>query len=228
MVRRTVERLFFAAFIIAIVGFIWWLHKVHGFSIETWKQWAIYYKTVVNNHYILAVCTYIISYALIVVSGVPLFIPATLLAGYLFGWWLGLLYAVIAANLGAVCSFLLVRYLLNHWCKDKYTQQLERFKKRMAKQSYAYMLSLHLAMIFPYAVINTLAALSDISLLTFLWTTVLGSLPFIAFNVFAGQQLHLMMTTPRAVPGFIWFLMVVLALLIVLPVSVRTYQSESP
>jgi len=208
-----------------LIFLLFYVRSSHFFSLATWQKYAYYFQEIVYQHYGLSVLFYIVGYAIIVVTGVPLFIPVTLIAGYLFGVWRGLLYAVISANAGAIASFLITRYLLHRFLAQRYAQRLIRFKQRMAKEGYAYLLSLHLAMIFPYVVINTVAALSDIPLFTFFWTTLLGSFPFIFINVLAGRQLQLM-TTTRVVPPYVWLFLIILAFCIILPVIMRNRLSR--
>ena len=49
--------------------------------------------------------------------------------GFLFGTFLGALYANIGATLGALVAFLLVRYSLGAAIQERYAQELMRFNQ---------------------------------------------------------------------------------------------------
>ena len=70
-----------------------------------------------------------------------------------------------------------------------YGNRIVTFKKQMDVHGVNYILMLHFVTVVPYFVINTLAALSDISLVTFVWATIVGSIPIISVYAFAGRQL---------------------------------------
>lgn len=205
------------------VGVSMYLYMSGGLSLESLQQYGLYYRQVVDAHYYTSVTFYLISYALVVVTGIPLFLPFTLLGGYLFGLFWGTIYVVIAANVGAVGSFLLMRYVFYSLVAHRYADRLARFKQQVSKQGYAYMLTIHLAMVFPYIVINTLAALSGLPLFTFIWTTMVGSFPLIFLYVFAGQQLQYMSSLKQVIPSYVWPVLGIILLLVVGLVIIRSH-----
>jgi len=212
-----------AVLTLAAVLFFYLYHR-QSFSFKAWQYYACVYRHFVAEYYVIAVSIYLLGVVAVVLSGLPLFIPLTLIGGYLFGLIRGTLFVVIAANVGAIASFLMVRYLLSDMFASRYHVQLARFKQRIAHSGATYMLTLHLAMVFPYIVINTLAALSGLPLYTFVWTTLVGSLPFIVLTVLAGQQLQIMTSTQRVISPYVWgfFLLVALVLIVVTIVRNRT------
>jgi uncharacterized membrane protein YdjX (TVP38/TMEM64 family) len=225
--NKNVRLAFFSLLVLLLVIIISTVWIGQNPTAADWRSYAVQYQNTINDHYVFSVICYIIGYALIVVTGVPLFVPAMLIAGYLFGGFYGLLYAVIAANVGAISSFLLVRWLFHSLLISRYEEKLAVFKQKMTKYSCFYMLFLHLSMIFPYALINTLAALSDVPLVTFIWTTIVGSFPFIAFNVFAGAQLQHMAHSPQAgVSGLLLLCGAIIIGMFLIPVVVRLCRRE--
>lgn len=207
----------------ALVLFFY-LYYRQSFSLQAWQYYACVYRHFAAEYYILAVSVYMFGVGITVLSGLPLFIPLTLIGGYLFGLVCGTFFVVIAANLGAIISFLIVRYLLSGTLTTRYHAQLATFKERVAHSGPTYMLTLHLSMVFPYIIINSLAALSGVPLYTFVWTTAVGSLPFIVLTVLAGQQLQLMTAEQRVISPYVWgfFLFLAFVLIIVTVVRNRT------
>jgi uncharacterized membrane protein YdjX (TVP38/TMEM64 family) len=146
-------------------------------------------RNFVAAHYIRAVFYYMFSYTIMTVLGFPIAIPMTLLGGFLFGFWFGGIFALVSSVLGALIFFLLVRNWFADLIKTYYQQRLQEFNERIGSEGvFGYMVSLHLVAVVPYVIINTLAALANISVRIFLLATVLGATPVIFIYSFAGAQ----------------------------------------
>jgi uncharacterized membrane protein YdjX (TVP38/TMEM64 family) len=204
-----------AGCLLAAVLFIYMWHTYPTQSLSSWRYYACVYRQTVQAHFLVSAVIFTLVYAATVLSGIPLFFPLTLAAGYLFCFVPGIILVVIGANTGAIASFLLARTVLRHTLERRYKDQLILFKQRIEHSHYAYMLTLHLMMVFPYIIINTLAALGGVSLFTFVWTTLIGSLPLIVVTVFAGKQLEIMTSEKPIIPSSIWIGCLLVAAIIV-------------
>jgi uncharacterized membrane protein YdjX (TVP38/TMEM64 family) len=182
----------------------------------------------VRFHYGRAVFYYILLYITVIACAVPAVAPLTMLAGFLFGVLPGSLYALVGSTVGATVSFFGVRYLLRNTIQKRYKVQLQEFNERLGQSGRSsYLLTLQFLSVVPFFVINTLAALAHVDLFTFVWTTVVGSLPIIVLYAFAGQQLS-NISSVRDI--FSFPVMMVLGLLIVcalFPIVIRRWRSRS-
>lgn len=210
--------------ILGIVATTILLLRVWGPSVADWQQYAYNFKQFGDEHYLASALIYMAIYTMIVVSGLPFFVPMTLMGGYLFGFVGGLLYVTIAANTGAIISFLLASRLLKHFLMQRYGKKLEKFKQHVVTYGANYLLMMQLLMIFPYVVINTLAALSGVSLWTFAWTTIVGSFPMILIHVVAGQQLHTMSSFGDIISPRIILVLLLVASCAMLPFFARRWM----
>lgn len=143
----------------------------------------------VSAHYFLSVVSFISVYVIVAALSIPGALILTLAGGFLFGTIAGVLYVDVGATAGAVCAFLLARYLLGDRLQQKYRSQLAKFNGEMERNGVSYLLTLRLIAVFPFFLINFLAGLTKVPLKTFLWTTAVGIIPGSAVFAYAGQQL---------------------------------------
>ncbi len=190
-------------------------------SIENLQSNSASLLAYVQQHYLVAALIYLMVYAALIACALPVVAPMTILGGYLFGVINGVIFACIGASCGAVVYFLLVRYLFAHTVQEKYAVQLHHFHDRMTKYGASYLISLQLLTIIPYFVINTLAALADVSLLTFIWTTILGGLPLHTIYAYAGRELATLHHFGDILKPSIIVLLILMAIVAALPVVIR-------
>jgi uncharacterized membrane protein YdjX (TVP38/TMEM64 family) len=141
-----------------------------------------------EDHYALAVSIFIVTYV-----AVNLWFPAaaalTLLAGFLFGTIPGTIYVDTAATIGAVLALALSRNIAGRWIQHRYARQLESFSQAMSRYGSEYLIGIRIVPVMPYFLVNALAGLTQVRLLTFAWTTALGSIPSILIFCYAGRRL---------------------------------------
>jgi len=121
--------------------------------------------------------TFIGIYALAAV----LFLPAwilTVLAGVLFGPWLGTLYSLTGATLGATLAFLTARHLIAERIEEKLGQgRLARIKLGVEQEGWRFVAFTRLVPLFPYNLLNYAFGLTRIRLRDYVWPTALFMLP---------------------------------------------------
>ncbi len=178
--------------IVGIIIFVWYMGWHNYFTLASMQSNRTHLEEAVIRNYWKAVAIFIAIYTAVIALAMPGVPPLTMIGGFLFGFWQAGLYATVSATVGTTISFLLIRYLLSNLIRGKYAQKLERFNEKIASHGAAsYLLTLQLMGIIPYFIINTLAALANVSIFTFVWTTCVGSIPIIFIYAFAGRQLYL-------------------------------------
>ncbi|HEB41686.1 MAG TPA: TVP38/TMEM64 family protein [Candidatus Dependentiae bacterium] len=159
-------------------------------SLAQLKMHRDYLQQVIANHYLLAVLFYISCYITAVAFSLPIGAILTVAGGFLFGIIAGTFYTNIGATVGATIAFFLVRYLIGDTVQQKYAVQLARFNKSMEQYGSNYLLVIRFIAVIPFFLVNILAGLTNLPLLTFIWTTAIGILPGSLVYTFAGQQLN--------------------------------------
>lgn len=214
-----------AVMLIIIGAFIFWYFNISQYlTLTALQQESAYLKDLVDQYSFLSALVFVLAYAIVIACGLPAAAPFTILGGFLFGVFVGFLYALIGATLGSVVYFLLIRYALTNMVRASYVAQLNRFNERVKKYGYSYLLTLHWLSVVPYFVINTLAALADVPLLTFVWTTLFGSSPLLFVYAFAGRELNVISSVRDILRPDVIILLVLLALLALLPMVIRKFR----
>lgn len=184
------------------------------------------FKLAVALNYWKSVLVYCLSFAGIMMIGLPISGVLTLIGGYLFGLIPGFLYALLSSTLGVVLLFIIVRYAFGSLLKARYKDQLENFRTKFQNHGASYLLTLYLLMVIPYIVIIVLAALAQVPLATFIWTTTVGSIPLIFVYALAGQQLGSLSSPHEILSPHIIVLLCILIALALVPVIVQRVRHK--
>jgi uncharacterized membrane protein YdjX (TVP38/TMEM64 family) len=218
-----IKKALLVSFVIAvIVGIVWYLGLYEYFSLSALQSNRAYLEEMVKANYIKAVLIFIAVYAAVISLGMPGVPPLTLVGGFLFGFLPCIIYASISTTIGTTVSFLVIRYVLGNLIRGKYAQKLDRFNEKIASHGTAsYLLTMQLMGVIPYFVINVLAALTNVSLTTFIWTTCVGSLPILGIYAFAGGQLYSVESVRDIFSPSIIALLVVLILVALMPLFLK-------
>lgn len=174
-----------------------------------------------------SVAVYIGSMILIVALSLPIVIPVVIASGYLFGLFLGALYSVIATVIGALVPFLIVRYLCGNYIKKRYSKKFATFNTRVEQYGANYVLVLHYLAIVPFFIINTFAGLTNMSLMTFMRLTALGSFPVYLIYTFAGHELSEVNSLSDMLSWPVIIAMLLLLLLAAIPIVIQRLKGSS-
>jgi uncharacterized membrane protein YdjX (TVP38/TMEM64 family) len=119
-------------------------------------------------------------------------IPGTagksVIAGWLFGFWAGVLLVDLALTTAAMATFFASRFIFREAIESRFGVQLNRFRIKMQSEAGFYLLSLRL-LHTPYSALNYVSgATSIVPASTFLWTTQVGLLPSTMVFVCVGTR----------------------------------------
>ena len=103
----------------------------------------------------------------------------TLSAGALFGPFLGAVWTVIGATLGATSAFLIARFIAGDWVRAQFEKgdRLGQLIQGIEQDSFWFALSIRLVPIFPFVAVNYLLGLTAINLLRYVLATAVGIVP---------------------------------------------------
>jgi uncharacterized membrane protein YdjX (TVP38/TMEM64 family) len=151
----------------------------------------------------------------------------SLALGLLFGRWMGTLLIVVSATIGATLVFLLARYLIADWAREKLQKNKQAVKLMDTFQVDAinYLLFLRLVPLFPFWLVNLVPAFTPISIQTYIITTLIGIIPgsFVFANL--GQSLGQIDNAEQlfSMPVIVSFTL--LGILILTPVLLKQYKA---
>lgn len=165
--------------VVIAVGLFCFFHfrLYHYLSFETLR---VHRRLLVNwthENYLLAVVSYIAIYTIAVAISVPSVLLLTLCGGFLFGTWEGACYAIFSDTLGGVIFFMAIHLSLFSWIEKKAGPTLKKMEKNFQANSFNYLLTLRLIPIFPFWMVNIVAAIFGMRVSTFAIATMIGLIP---------------------------------------------------
>lgn len=146
------------------------------------------------------------------------FFPASVLSiagGLAFGAWMGTLYTIIGATLGAMLSFYVAKTLGKSLVKKEWTGNAGKIQAQMEQNGFLYVLLFRLIPVINFDLISYMAAIAKVRFTSFALATGIGIIPgTFAYN-FLGSSF--VSGNPRT----IFFAVVVFALLTIVPILIR-------
>jgi len=106
--------------------------------------------------------------------------PLTISGGLIFGKWLGTLYTVIGATIGATIAFLVARYLGESFVEDILKgkhKKIYEYDKKLEKNGFLIVLFLRLVPIFPFNGLNFALGLTKVRTRDYILGTLIGIIP---------------------------------------------------
>jgi uncharacterized membrane protein YdjX (TVP38/TMEM64 family) len=138
----------------------------------------------------------IASVALASVAAIPLAV-IIMVSAIAFGSWLGLVYALSGACVGAVISYAVGNYLGHEALCRLAGERANRLSSRLAQRGILAIIFVRMMPIAPFAIVNMIAGATHIRLRDFLLGTLIGMIPgALAITVFA-DQIVLMIAEPN-------------------------------
>jgi len=190
-----------------------------------------------DSHYALTAVLFVAAYVSIVAFSLPGATAGTLTGGFLFGVFPGALFSVVGASIGAVLIFLAVRAGLGKGMAariDASDGQLKRIAAAIRENAFSVLLSIRLAPVVPFFVMNVLPALIGVRLGVFAATTFLGIIPGAVVYTWVGAGLGEVFArgeTPNLGIIFEWHILgplLGLATLALLPLLLRRLRPVEP
>ena len=132
---------------------------------------------------------FVIAYLVyVVVSLVPGTTGKSLIFGWLFGLWQGVLLVNLGLTTAAMLAFLVGRYLIRDAVQSKFGYYLHRVNEVFRQDGASYLFTLRM-MHAPFTVTNYVMSATSIRTRPFWWATQLGMLPGNILFVYAGTRL---------------------------------------
>lgn len=132
-----------------------------------------------------------LAYIFFVIVATVLFLPgsvAMMIAGFLFGFGPGLLFAAIAIPFGAQSAFEFGRWVARPWVRNKLANnhRMRAIEAALSEQAFLIVVLTRLSLIIPFNLLNYAYGASPVRAGTHLAATTAGMLPAIALYVYLG------------------------------------------
>jgi uncharacterized membrane protein YdjX (TVP38/TMEM64 family) len=155
-------------------------------------------RAAIEGNMALALLAFMAIYAATIALSLPGGAVLTLAGGFLFGWLVGGIAAIIAATLGAIVVFLVAQSALGEPLAARVGPWLSRLRQGFQEDAFNYLLFLRLVPIFPFWLVNLAPALLGVPLKTYALATVIGIIPGTFAFAIAGKGLDSVIAAQQA------------------------------
>jgi uncharacterized membrane protein YdjX (TVP38/TMEM64 family) len=231
VLRRRLPRLAVALLVVGVVTGFFTFGPSEAEILGQQAEW----KAAVNENLLVAVLIFFVVEVVLVGLSVPVATPLSLIAGLLFGRWLGTLVVSFASTLGALIVTLLARYVFRDSlrrrvaARPRWQAAVDALDRGVERDGWYYLLLVRLTPVLPFFLINLGMGLTRIRPRTYWWATQLGMLPSTLVVVSAGAEVG-EITSFRELASFerLWPLMLLVLVPIALRIAAGRYLRRHP
>lgn len=144
-----------------------------------------YINTQINSNFLLAIIFYSFLYIVCVAFSVPVASYLTLIGGAIFNW-LALPVVIISATIGATIIFILSKSILANYFSKKIIKKYKSLEKGFSKNHFYYLLFLRLIPFAPFFIVNILAGIVNMRIISYVFATFIGIIPGTTIYIFTG------------------------------------------
>ena len=116
--------------------------------------------------------------------------PVALLAGFVFGKWLGTIILVLGLSVGATILYIFGNYFLKEVIKEKFLDRFKNLEIKFKKSEFIFLLVYRFVGGIPFAIANVLPCLFNVKIFNFFWSTLIGIIPSAFLIVSIGSGLE--------------------------------------
>ena len=117
-------------------------------------------------------------------------LPPALLAGFIFGKWLGTFILIIGMTIGATILYIIGNYFFKDIIKEKFLIKFKNLETKFKKSEFIYLLAYRFIGGIPFALSNVLPCIFNVRVNNFFWATLIGLAPQLFLVVSIGSGLE--------------------------------------
>ncbi len=161
--------------VLIAVAYVFGLQKYFSLAAIAENHAAL--ETYVRDNLLLAVMMYMAIYIAVVALSLPGAGVLSIAGGFIFGWALSGTVTIVAATIGAIIVFQIVKTSLGATIAERAGPFVKKLSAGFANDAFNYLLFLRLVPAFPFFAINAVAGLVRVDLRTYALATLLGIIP---------------------------------------------------
>jgi uncharacterized membrane protein YdjX (TVP38/TMEM64 family) len=193
--RRWLPLIIIVALSLTVLA-IGWNRKI---SFETLVRHNDAVHAFILAHRLAAIAIYIVIYVVTIALSLPGGLVLTMSGGFLFGGLIGGAAAVVGATAGAMILFTIAKSAFGEHLTRCAGPAAERLAAGFRADAFHYLLFLRLVPVFPFFLINLVAAIAGVRLSTFFAATGIGIIPATFAFAFLGAGLDSVIRAQGAV-----------------------------
>ena len=103
--------------------------------------------------------------------------PAALLAGFIFGKWIGVIAVVLGMSMGGTLLYIFGNYFLKDFIKKKFLNKYRNLEIKFKKSEFVYLLAYRFIGGIPFVISNVLPCIFNVKVRNFFFSTLIGITP---------------------------------------------------
>ena len=237
---KLVKRLAPLIVLVAIGIMVFALDLDEYLTFESLKEHRAWLVDFVARQGFVAVLIFVLVYMVQTAVSLPGAAFLTMIGGFLFGAWVGAPAAVIGATIGATLFFLIIKLVFRSIAETPIGEAMsaragpamKKMETGFQENAFSYLLVLRLIPLFPFWLVNLVAALLGVGLVNYVLATLIGIIPGSIVFTLAGAGLGSVfesneefsvdsVLTPEIVAALVG-----LALLAILPVAYKKIKAR--
>jgi uncharacterized membrane protein YdjX (TVP38/TMEM64 family) len=175
--------------LVLLIAVAWGSGLGHQLSLAAIAENRSALKDFTAQHWFAAIAIFAAAYIAIVALSVPGAAVMSILGGFLFGWWVSAPLTALSATIGAIIVFHVVKTSFGEALAERAGPTARKLQQGFAADAFNYLLFLRLVPVFPFFLVNAVAGICRVNLLTFIAATVIGIAPAALIFAFVGQGL---------------------------------------
>ena len=130
-------------------------------------------------------------------------LPIGILAGFIFGKWLGVIILLFGMSIGATALYTFANLFLKDLVKNKFLKKYEDLDNKFKKAEFTYLLIYRFIGGIPFAISNILPCIFNVKATNFFWSTFLGITPQLFLICSIGSGLEKIIDNNSEVPSML-------------------------
>ena len=133
--------------------------------------------------------------------------PVALLAGFVFGKWIGTLITVIGLSIGATSLYIFANYFFKDLIKENFLHKFKSLESKFKKNEFTFFLFYRFVGGIPFQIANILPVLFNVNIKNYFIGTVLGITPSLFIMVSLGSGIESFIEQNENTPSLIKLIM---------------------
>jgi uncharacterized membrane protein YdjX (TVP38/TMEM64 family) len=187
-------KIFIGLFYIVVIGsFLFFLFSNFSFqeilSYEFIKNNRDYFYELKNSNLFLLIAVFII-FTILWIFAAGFGSPAALIAGFIFGKWLGLLLLIFSVAIGATGLYIFANYFLKQFIRRIFLGKFQILEKKFKEAELTYLLIYRFIGGIPFPIANILPCLFNVKISNYFYAILIGIIPqsFLMVSIGSGIE----------------------------------------
>ena len=182
-----------STYVLIILSFLWVFFDNFSLSeissYEFIKNNNDYFNQLKNKNFFLISLVFFI-FTIIWVLLLGFGSPILLLSGFIFGKWVGFIYAVLSLSIGATLLYIFANYFLKDLVEEKLSKRFSNLNEKFKKNEFTFFLIYRFVGGIPFFISNILPTIFHVKLKNFFFGSIIGMSPQIFVGVSFGAGLN--------------------------------------